>query len=627
MAGDTEECTMTFRTIIPYALGATIVAAAYWASTYDYLLFHSLAEAFTILVGIAMASIVLHTLRYQDRPFIIILGIAFGCTVIFDTLHTLTYYGVDILTAAVSPNMATELWVAGRYLDAIGMLLACLSLQMPLRTIYVLAGYLTATVLALLSLFYWDNFPDCYINGIGLTPFKIASEYIICAILLAGGALLYRHRGAFKPRIYSFLSRFFLFTIATELTMTIYLDVYSDTNMIGHIFRIIAYYYLYRATVVAALQEPYDNLTAEMNRREELHRLFTVSFMNSPAAICFIRIPDLVFHDVNPVFEQSTGYGRGDCLNDTFGDKHLEKNSMFQRVVFELPMGGIYRGEFAYRTKGGEKRTAMATVTKLLIEGVPHLLVKGIDITDKLHLEAQIEHLDRLNLIGEMAAGIGHEVRNPMTTVRGYLQFFQRRPAFASHGEQLATMIEEIDRANSIITEFLSLAKNKPTQQTPGNLNTVVNQLFPLIQADAFRLGHDAAMTLGDLPDSVFDGQEIRQLILNLGRNGLEAMAPGGHLTITTACDDASITLAVKDNGPGIPPSVLDQLGKPFVTTKETGTGLGLPICYRIAERHGAELKVDTSPAGTTFSLILPRQAGAASDLYQQQELFPQTAG
>ena len=614
---------MTFRTIIPYVLGAALVAAAYWVGIYDYLLFHTLAEAFTILVGIAMASIVLHTLRYQDRPFIIILGIAFGCAVVFDILHTLTYYGVDILIAAPR-NMATELWIVARYFDSVGMLLACLSLQLPLRPSHVLAWYLTATILALLSLFYWNNFPDCYIDGVGLTTFKIASEYLICAILLAGGALLYRHRGAFQPRIYTFLTRFFLFTIATELMMTTYLDVYGDANMVGHIFRLIAYYYLYRATVVASLQEPYDKLTVEMARREELHRLFTLSYENSPAAICFIRIPDMVYHDVNPVFEQTTGYGRGDCLNDSLGDNPLENNSMFRRVVFELPMGGIHRGEFAYRTKGGEKRTAMATVTKLLIEGVPYLLVKGIDITDKLRLEAELERLDRLNLIGEMAAGIGHEVRNPMTTVRGYLQFFQRRPAFASHGEQLATVIDEIDRANSIITEFLSLAKNKPTQQTPGNINNVVDQLFPLIQADAFRLGHDAAMTLGDLPDSVFDGQEIRQLILNLARNGLEAMPPGGHLTITTDCDDTGITLAVKDNGPGIPPDVLEQLGKPFVTTKETGTGLGLPICYRIAERHGAELKVDTSPAGTTFSLILPRQA-AAPAFYQQQELFPQT--
>mgnify|MGYP003586563424 FL=1 len=615
---------MTFKTVIPYILGATLVAAAYWASIYDYLLFHTLAETIPNLVSLAIVIIVVHTHRYQDRPFIIILGIVFGCAVIFDILHTLTYYGLDILIAAPR-NMATELWVVGRYLDAIGMLLACLSLRLPVRPAYVFGWYLAATALALLSLFYWNNFPDCYIDGIGLTPFKIASEYIICSILLTGNVLLYRHRGAFKPRIYSFLSRFFLFNIAAELMMTTYLDVYGFSNMVGHIFRVMSYYYLYRATVASSLREPYEKLTVEMNRREELHRLFTLSYQNSPVGICFIRLPELTFYDVNPVFERSTGYLRSHFLGRSLHDLSLDATGFIRRAANELITGGTSQGEIICRTITGDSRSLLATVTKLRINDSPFLLLMGIDITDKLRLEAQIEHLDRLNLIGEMAAGIGHEVRNPMTTVRGYLQLFQRRPAFASHGEQLATMIDEIDRANSIITEFLSLAKNKPTQQTPGNLNTVVGQLFPLIQADAFRLGHEAHMTLGDLPDSVFDGQEIRQLILNLGRNGLEAMAPGGHLTITTACDDASITLAVKDNGPGIPPSVLDQLGKPFVTTKETGTGLGLPICYRIAERHGAELKVDTSPTGTTFSLILPRQISAAPAFYQQQELFPQT--
>ena len=105
------------------------------------------------------------------------------------------------------------------------------------------------------------------------------------------------------------------------------------------------------------------------------------------------------------------------------------------------------------------------------------------NITEKKRLDTELARLSALNLVGEMAAGIGHEVRNPMTTVRGYLQLFQRKAEFLPYNDRLVTMIEEIDRANGIITEFLSLAKNKISNMVQGNFNTVVETLFPLMQA------------------------------------------------------------------------------------------------------------------------------------------------
>jgi signal transduction histidine kinase len=200
-----------------------------------------------------------------------------------------------------------------------------------------------------------------------------------------------------------------------------------------------------------------------------------------------------------------------------------------------------------------------------------------------------------------MAASIGHEVRNPMTTVRGYLQLFQRKEHFAEHAEQINTMIEELDRANSIITEFLSLAKNKTVNMKIGNLNTVIHALYPLLQADALRRGHEVLISLDDIPNSEFDENEIRQLILNLVRNGLEAMQHEGVVTIRTYTNANRLILSVEDTGVGIQAEVLPKLGMPFITTKENGTGLGLPVCYRVAERHGAKISIQTGNTGTTF--------------------------
>ncbi len=235
------------------------------------------------------------------------------------------------------------------------------------------------------------------------------------------------------------------------------------------------------------------------------------------------------------------------------------------------------------------------------------LAVQAADIIEAYQAiqakEAELLRLDRLNTVGEMAAAIGHEVRNPLTTVRGYLQLFQRKDESVSYREHFNTMIEELDRANAIISDFLSLAKNKATDMRRGNVNDVVGALVPLLQAEALRTGHDLKTDMGEIPDFLMDEKEIRQLILNLTNNAFQAMEPGGKVTVATRATEDEVVLSVRDTGKGISREVLNKLGTPFLTTKENGTGLGLAVCYRIAERHGAKIDVKTSSQGTTFSV------------------------
>jgi len=200
-----------------------------------------------------------------------------------------------------------------------------------------------------------------------------------------------------------------------------------------------------------------------------------------------------------------------------------------------------------------------------------------------------------------MAAGIAHEIRNPMTTVRGYLQLFQRKNTFSQYCGQLEIMIEELDRANVIISEFLSLAKNKAIDMKPNDINSIIQALFPLLQAEAFRMGHEIELQLQEVPDIRIDEREFRQMLHNLVRNGLEAMERSGKVTIKTYWDGEKAVLSIRDMGTGIAAQVMDRLGIPFVTTKDKGTGLGLSVCYRIAQRHNAKINVKTSGEGTEF--------------------------
>jgi len=234
-------------------------------------------------------------------------------------------------------------------------------------------------------------------------------------------------------------------------------------------------------------------------------------------------------------------------------------------------------------------------------EIVHTVLVVTHDQTLQKQMQKELLRLDRLNIIGEMAASIGHELRNPLTTVRGYLQFFTMKEKFVEYNIQFNTMIEELDRANSIITEFLSLAKNKAVIIECCNLNDNINAILPLLQADASHSKHHMKLELGDIPDINMDKKEIRQVLLNLVRNAVEATPSGGTITVKTELVNQQVVLYVRDTGPGISKDIMDKLGTPFVTTKETGTGLGLSVCYRIADRHNAKLEVETSLNGTTF--------------------------
>jgi PAS domain S-box-containing protein len=231
-------------------------------------------------------------------------------------------------------------------------------------------------------------------------------------------------------------------------------------------------------------------------------------------------------------------------------------------------------------------------------------LVVAEDITEWIKVEKEMARLAQLHVVGEIAAGIGHEIRNPMTTVQGFLQLLSTNEEFAKYQSYFEVMMEELERANDIISEFLSLARDKMVNLKKSNLNNLLTSMAPLLQADALLSDKQVHLRLQDIPDVWLDVKEIRQLILNLVRNGLEAMPAGGTVTISTSQEDDKIVLSVQDEGGGIMPDVMDKIGTPFFTTKEQGKGLGLAVCYGIVSRHKAVMDILTGPQGTTFRII-----------------------
>jgi len=226
------------------------------------------------------------------------------------------------------------------------------------------------------------------------------------------------------------------------------------------------------------------------------------------------------------------------------------------------------------------------------------------DITARRELEQNVSRLDRLNTVGQMAANVAHEIRNPLTTVKGYLQFFQKKPDFSNYQEQFELLISELDRSNLIIKEYLSLCKNTARNLKAAQLSCVIQEIYPLLKASANAWSKDVHYSPEITPEVYLDEKEIRQLVLNLVRNGLEATEHGGTISLRTYVKSGEVILSIQDQGKGIPQHILEDMGKPFLTTKENGTGLGLAVVYRIAADHNARIQVDSGLQGTTFNVI-----------------------
>jgi two-component system, sporulation sensor kinase E len=293
-------------------------------------------------------------------------------------------------------------------------------------------------------------------------------------------------------------------------------------------------------------------------------------------------------------------------------------NMVRTSFVRGLTTGQFNQTKFRYRCANGEFLFLESQGRVVYDENscVCRAVFVSRDISKTIKMENEIERLGQLRMVGEMAAGLAHEIRNPMTTVRGFLQVLGDKEELQPYREYFDLMIEELDRANDLISEFLSLSKDKAVKYSQQNLNILIHSLYPILAADAKMADQQIRLELGEIPNIYMDNNQIRQLILNLAHNGLESMEAGGDLTIKTAVVDENIVLSLEDHGHGIGAEVLEKIGTPFFTTKEQGTGLGLAICYSITARHQANIEIASSANGTIFSVIFQNPENPASKHY-----------
>lgn len=244
----------------------------------------------------------------------------------------------------------------------------------------------------------------------------------------------------------------------------------------------------------------------------------------------------------------------------------------------------------------------------IIFEGKKHTCSIVKDVTDKkAKTESLLQNSEKLALVGILAAGIAHEIRNPLTSIKGFIQLFKSK--YKGDEEYFNLILSELERINLIVGEFLVLAKPAVMVYKEEEISSLIKSVVTLLNTQAIL--HNVQIVLdfdSDLPLVVCEKNQLKQVFINVLKNAIEAMPNGGVIDIKTKVkENDKVSICFTDQGPGIAQELIPKLGEPFYTTKEKGTGLGLMTSYKIIENHDGELKILSKVhEGTTVEVILP---------------------
>ncbi|WP_276355566.1 ATP-binding protein [Cohnella caldifontis] len=314
---------------------------------------------------------------------------------------------------------------------------------------------------------------------------------------------------------------------------------------------------------------------------------------------------------VNRHFEEIFGYERGQML----GRSILSHISMSDVPKFLAEVGKLQENlpTTRFEVNGFRKDQSLLYLeihlSKTYFQGKSSLSGTLVDITERRMSEQYLIRSEKLSVVGQLAAGVAHEIRNPLTALKGFTQLLHQNSD--DNRKYYEIMLAELERINYIVGEFMMLSKPHNRQQLKEHdLHRILMSIIPILESQAIL--HNVMIRIEpprQLPMVKCDENQIKQVLINLMKNAIEAMPGGGTVTVRFENDapKRELTVQIDDQGVGMPPEILERLGEPFLTTKEKGTGLGLMVCYKIIQAHEGRMSVSSQPGqGTSIQLVLP---------------------
>jgi len=553
-----------------------IVVGLYATTQVNYLLFHTLIELISVVIAACVFTLTWNSARYISNPYLLVVGISYLFIGILDLMHTISYKGMPIFTDY--DYYANQLWIAARSLESV-TLLAGFTLLLKGRRVSTAALFLLNTVVSsvlLASIFYWKVFPVCFVEGVGLTPFKIYSEYAICLVLAASLVLLIKNRQRFTVSVYRFLRWSIICTIVSELAFTFYIDNYGISNLVGHYFKLFAFLMIYRAIISDGIEDPYLLIFKELRQ-------------------------------ANRYLEEEVELRRRTELALKQNEEKLQAS--YREVSDQREELAAQNEELARAWEGS--RRAQEALTKLNVELDRRVTERTRELREKDHLLIQ---QSRLAAMGEMINNIAHQWRQPLNAL-GLL--VQAAPFIAgAKGEAAAELQQNSNKAMALIRHmsqtiedfrnFFRPNKEKVRFEVRREIDKTLSLVEGSLQGKVQIEVRDAGA-----PQVLGYPNEFCQAMINILMNARDALVERQVaeplIVIRVAEKDGRAQVTVTDNAGGVPEEVLGQVFSPYFTTKgEKGTGVGLFMSKTIIEKNmGGSLSVQNTADGAEFRIVL----------------------
>ena len=356
--------------------------------------------------------------------------------------------------------------------------------------------------------------------------------------------------------------------------------------------------------------------SAELRQVDTKLRLMGAAVEEANELILIIS-SDFIIQHANRAFCDATGYELSDLIGRSpstlLGDESFVKLEELRR----MNKGETWNGTLMHKRKDASTFQAACAIVPLTDEDgrVTHFVQMERDITDEVRLRAQLIHSERLSAVGQLVSGVAHELNNPLQSILGFTELLidsEQRPELRRDLEQVR---KEAVRAGKIVRNLLAFVRRSSSERTVSNVNDIVKTTIALRSYEFATANIRLFESYAEgLPPVIVNPEEIQQVILNLILNAEQAIRGakrGGMITVTTNDIAGMVTIAIRDDGPGVPAALAGRVFEPFFSTKEVGegTGLGLSIAMGIAEAHGGSLSLLPTDKGACFCLSLPAAA------------------
>ncbi|MBU8878379.1 PAS domain S-box protein [Bacillus sp. FJAT-29790] len=352
--------------------------------------------------------------------------------------------------------------------------------------------------------------------------------------------------------------------------------------------------------------------TIEEHLKETLKEVSDIKFALDQSSIVAFTDAKGIITNVNDKFCEISKYSREELI----GQNHSLLNSQFHSKEFfnqlwkTIHGGEVWKGEIRNKAKDGTHYWVDTTIVPFLNEdGKPYqyLAIRN-DITERKKTEKILHRQDKLATIGQLSAGVAHEIRNPLTSMRGYTEFLQMDETNEERQEFFEIILDEIDRVNNIVEDFMMLAKPKAIELENKNIIPILKSVLSLFEFEAKKKNIIIHFEFNDEIIQIdCDENRLKQVFINFIKNGFDAMPDGGDMTIRVTVQNDQVRISIQDTGIGIPPEKLKNIGEPFYTTKKKGNGLGLMVSFQIIESHNGKVTIESEVnKGTIFMIDLP---------------------